>query len=384
MSKKKMELKNQIEVLKAEAQELIETGKVEEAKAKAAEAKNLKEQIDVMDEIEGIEGGAGAKVPVKDQVIDEEKAYRNAFLKAVRNKRLTAEDREILEVKNALTEGTDADGALILPQDIRTQINEYKRSLVDLSLLASIEPVSTLTGSRVFEKLATMTAFANITDDTADIAEMASPQFEALTYSVKKYAGWLPIPNDLLKDTDQALISFLVKWIGKKSIVTNNTLFLAVLNALNEATFADYKAIKKALNVTLDPMHAINAVILTNQDGFQYLDSLEDGNGKPLLQVDVTNPTQKLFAGKRVIVAPNSVLATTGSGTKYAPFYIGDFKEAVVKFERQGYEIASTKEGGTAFRKDRTEMRVIEREEYKAWDSAAVVRGKIDVTAVIA
>jgi HK97 family phage major capsid protein len=235
----------------------------------------------------------------------------------------------------------------------------------------------------VLEKLATMTALENITDDAADIAEMASPQFEAITYAIKKYAGWLPIPNDLLKDSDQNIIAYLTKWIGKKSVVTNNTLFLTILAALTEGTFADHNAVKKALNITLDPMHAVNAVILTNQDGYQYFDTLEDANGRPLLKDDITQPSGKLLFGKQLKVSPNTILKTTGTTTKYAPIYVGDCKEGVVKFERQAYEIASTNVGGTAFRKDRTEMRVIEREEYKAWDTAAIVRGKIDVTAVV-
>jgi HK97 family phage major capsid protein len=383
--KKRNELKNQMETLKAEARQLVDENKMVEAKAKADEAKNLKEQIELMDGLDELEVKDGAGKPieeVKDEA-DKEKKYNDAFFKAFKGKKLTAADYEIIDMQNSLTESTDADGALIVPKDVKTQINEYKRTLIDLSQLVTIEGVSTLSGSRVLEKLATMTAFENITDDTADIAEMASPQFETVTYAIKKYAGWLPIPNDLLKDTDQNITAYLSKWIGKKSIVTNNTLFLAILTALEEITFADYKAIKKALNISLDPMHSLNAKILTNQDGFQYFDTLEDGNGKPLLQVDITNPTKKLFAGKEIVVAPNSILATTGTTTKYAPIFVGDYKEGVVKFDRQTYEIASTNVGGTAFRKDRTEMRVIEREEYKAWDSAAIVRGKIEVTAVI-
>jgi HK97 family phage major capsid protein len=235
----------------------------------------------------------------------------------------------------------------------------------------------------VLEKIATMTAFAKITDDTADIAEMNSPQFDSISYAIEKYAGWLPIPNDLLNDSDQNIISYLTKWIAKKSVVTNNGLFMAILTALSETTFGDWKAIKKALNVTLDPMHAIGATILTNQDGFQYLDTLVDTTGRPLLKDDITQAGGKILFGKTVIVAPNAQMPTTGTTTKYAPMFIGDFKEGVVKFDRQTYEIASTNIGGSAFRKDRTEMRVIERQQYKAWDSAAIVRGKIDVTAVV-
>ncbi|KYH35838.1 phage capsid family protein [Clostridium tepidiprofundi DSM 19306] len=385
MSKKRQELKNQIEILKAEARQLVEENKMTEAKNKVNEAKELKNQLDLMDELEALEvqNATGKQIGELKDEQEQEQLYQNAFFKALKGKRLTAEDREILEFKNSLSESTDADGGLIVPNDIQTKINEYKRSLIDLSQLATIEPVSSLTGSRVIEKIATMTPLVNITDDTADIDEMASPQFETVSYTIQKYAGWLPIPNDLLKDSDQNIINYLKKWIGKKSIVTNNTLFLAILNSLSEKTFADYKAIKKALNVTLDPIHAVGAKILTNQDGFQYLDTLEDKNGRPLLKDDITQPTRKILFGKPVIVVPNSQLSTTGTTTKYAPIYVGDFKEGVIKFDRQRYEIASTNVGGTAFRKDRTELRVIEREQYKAWDSAAVARGKIDVTAVV-
>jgi len=380
--KKVAELRNQIEALKAEARQLIEEDKIKEAREKANEAKDLQEKLDLLLELEDEEANNGTQLNANNAK-EQEELYKNAFMKAIKRKQLSADDRAVIEeYYDALSESTDEDGGLIVPKDIQTKINEYKRTLIDLSQLATIEPVKTLSGTRVLEKLATMTPFENITDDTADIPEMASPQFEAINYQVKKYAGWLPIPNDLLKDSDQNIIEYLKRWIGKKSIVTNNTLFLAVLNALTEVTFADYKAIKKALNVTLDPMHSVNAVILTNQDGFNYLDTLEDGNKRPLLKDDLTQPTGKILFGRRVVVAPNSQLPTTGTTTKLAPIFVGDFKEAVVKFDRQTYEIASTNIGGTAFRKDRTELRVIEREEYKAWDAAAVVRGAIDVTSV--
>ena len=385
MKRKERDLRAQLAQLKIDARALVDEGKMEEAKAKVEEAKSIQGQIDLLQDIEEIEDSTGSPLPkgeVKDKA-EEEEQYKAAFCKALKGKNLTSTEASILGAKAALSEGTAADGGLIVPQDIQTKINEYKRTLIDLSQLSTVEGVTTNSGSRVLEKLATMTAFANITDDTADIDEMTNPQFEQISYAVKKYAGWLPIPNDLLKDTDQNLLEYLKRWIGKKSVVTNNTLFMAVLTTLSEVTFGDWKAIKKALNVTLDPMHATSAVILTNQDGYQYLDTLVDGNGRPLLKDDITQPSGKILFGKQVKVAPNSQLPTTGTTTKYAPMFIGDTKETVVKFDRQQYEIASTNVGGTAFRKDRTELRVIEREQYKPWDTAATVRGKIDVTAVI-
>lgn len=306
--------------------------------------------------------------------------YTKAFINTL-CRRATAEDREVIQ--NAMTSTEDADGGLLVPEDIQTAINFYKRDLSDLKALVNVVPVGTDAGSRVFEKIATMTPLANITDDTADIGEETSPQFEAVTYAIKKYAGWLPVPNDLLKDSDQNIIAYLANWIARKSVVTGNSLIIAQLDTKSKVAFADDKAIKKALNVTLDPALKAGAVILTNQDGFQYLDTLTDGNGRPLLNPDIANPTQFLFAGKPVVVVSNAVLATTGTSTKKAPCIVGNFKEFITIFERQGYKIDSTDVGGTAFRKDRTEFRFIEREDVKIVDKDAVVYGEIDVTSVV-
>lgn len=387
MTKQERELRAQAELLKTEARNLVAEGKMTDAKAKADEAKSLIEKADLLAQLEAEHTeGTEQKGEAKDKKEIEDN-YKNSFFKAFRRQKLTAEDREAIEVYAGLTGGDMADGGedggLLVPQDIQTAINTYMRDLPQLQPLINVVPVSTLSGSRVFEKIATMTPFANITDDTADIDEMLNPQFEQITYAIKKYAGWMPIPNDLLKDSDQNIIAYLTSWIGKKSVVTRNTLILAILNAITPTAFADYKAIKKALNVTLDPMLSVGAKILTNQDGFQYLDTLEDGTGKPILQVDITQPSQKLFAGKPIVVVSNSVLPTTGTSTKKAPIFVGNFGEAVTMFERQGYQIDSTNVGGTAFRKDRTELRVIEREDVKAIDTEAVVHGTIDVTSIL-
>ncbi|OGO93092.1 MAG: hypothetical protein A2Y17_06010 [Clostridiales bacterium GWF2_38_85] len=255
-------------------------------------------------------------------------------------------------------------GYIIVPSDVQTKINQYKRTLPMLETLINLIPVSNASGSRVYEKIATMTALTNVTDLTADLSDMGSPQFEKISYEIKDYAGIMPIPNDLLNDTDVNLMEYLAQWIARKSVVTRNTLILAILTALTPATFADWKAIKKAINITLDPAFAVDAKIVTNQDGYQYLDTLVDGQGRPLLQADATKPGGNILFGKPVVV-PNSVLATTGTTTKLAPMFVGNLKEAVAMFERQGHQIASTNIGGTAFQKNQTHVRVIERENVK-------------------
>lgn len=389
MTKEERELRNQVSTLKTEARNLIAEDKIEEAKAKAKEAENLTEKVDLLAKLEDVPGAEGTLVTGGEKKDEEDRKaqYHNAFFKAFRSQKLNADERQLLDEgeapKAGLHETPDENGGLLLPQDVQTSINQYKRSLSELEPFITVTQVTTLSGSRVYEKVATMTPLEELTADDEDLPETDNPTFEKISYSIKDYGGWLPVPKDLLDDSDQNILAYLTQWFGKKSVVTRNTHILAILTALTPTVFADYKAIKKALNITLDPMLAASAIIVTNQDGFQYLDTLEDKNGKPLLQVDVTQPTQKLFAGKPVRVIGNNVLKTTGTDKKLAPVLTGSFMDAVTMFERQGYQIATTDVGGTAWRKNRTEIRMIEREDFKQIDSASVVYGQIDVTSVL-
>lgn len=388
MTKKERELRNQLAQVTNEARQLAEEGKMSEAKAKAEEAKALKEQIELLANLDDLEANGGQPLdegtPQNRTETEQEQEYRSAFFRAFRNQRLTPDDRNVLEARNAMTEGSAADGGLAVPQDIQTSIGEFKRSLPALEALVNVIPVNTNSGSRVFEQVATMTPFANVaTEGVDDIADMGNPKLLSISYAIKKYAGWLPVSNDLLKDSDQAIMNFLTRWIAKKSVVTRNSLILTLAATLSKITLADWKAMKKVINITLDPMLAAGAVVLTNQDGFQLMDTWVDGQNRPLLKPDITNPSAYLFSGKPIKVVPNTVLATTGTTTKLSPCIIGSLSDLITMFERQGHQIDSTNVGGTAFRKDNTEIRCIEREDTKLVDSAAAVYGQLDVTAVV-
>src|SRR5690606_3406351 len=131
------------------------------------------------------------------------------------------------------------------------------------------------------------------------------------------------------------------------------------------------------LNVDLDPAISLSSVILTNQDGFNWLDNQVDGMGRPILQEDITQPGRKLFKGRRIAVAPNRLLTTVDDK---APFFIGNLKQFMVIFNREFFELASTREGGDAWRRDTTELRTIMRDDYVQWDGAAAVYGEIELT----
>lgn len=386
MTKREQGLRQTVANLKEEAEKLINEGKQKEAKAKLDEAKKAKEELDnflaLKEDFNGISlpeiksKGAQIQEPQK----EEKPEYKALFFKAVRGKSLTTDEMEVMnEYKARLSANEGEDGGFIIPEDIQTRINKLRQTTDDLKQYVNVIPVSTNKGARTLERRADHTPFAPLSEygDPNAMQEISSPQFDRITYAIEDYAGFLPVPNTVLEDTDQALEDYLVEWIAKKGKATDNYHILQVIDGFDKVQLDDYTGIKDVLNVQLDPSFANEAVIYTNQDGFNYLDQLYDGNDRPLLQPDPQDATKKLLFGRRVVVLSNKTIATEGG---LAPFIIGVLDEAVNYWDRKQLSIDMTKVGGDAWRSNTTEFRAIMRLDTGAWDEEAVVYAQIDIT----
>ena len=137
---------------------------------------------------------------------------------------------------------------------------------------------------------------------------------------------------------------------------------------LTPNAITNYKGIKKAINVTLDSAYADGANIVTNQDGFDWLDELDDSNSRPLLQPLLTDPTKKMLAGHIITVASNTQLPTA---TKVVPIYVGSMFDYVKFFDRKAVTVDVSREAG--FTKNATFLRAIERFDVEAGDASAMV-----------
>lgn len=283
--------------------------------------------------------------------------------------------------EGAMTEGTPADGGLIVPQDIQTAINERKRALNPLSALFHVETVTTNTGSRVYDTQPTK-GFTKVAE-MGTISRDDKPAFEQIKFTVEDYALIVPVSNDLLKDTDQNLMSYLSRWLAKKEVITENALLLSLLTALDASATAvaptgALKSIKTMVNTLLDPMIASGASYLTNQSGFNFLDTLEDAQGRPLLQPNPVQPSQYMIGGRAVHVVSDAVLPNAATPT--TPLYVGDFEAFGTLFRRQTMQIDSTDVGGNAWNTNSTEVRAITRLDAVTTDDKAVVAAKISLT----
>lgn len=376
MPKELRELLDKINAKKAEVKNFVAENKIEEAKSSKEELKNLQDKFDVLYDLyeeqkenneEGIKDKAKEKTK-ENSVKEFANAARNGF-----------------RVSNKMSVGSKLDGGYTVPEDILTSINTYRESKKSLKDLVTVEKVTTNKGSRTFKKRAQQTGFAKV-GEGGKIQKNATPQFERLDYEIDKYAGYFPVTNELLEDSDENIVNTLVQWIGDESRVTANKLILEVIKTKGETQLAGLDDIKKALNVTLGSAFKSTSKVITNDDGLHYLDTLKDADDKYILQPDPVTPMEMwLCAGATKVpveVIPNSDMPSTGNK---APFIIGDLKEGIVFWDRQLMSIKMSDIASigdlNAFEEDLTLFRAIEREDVTKKDEQAFVNGYIDISA---
>ncbi len=381
MNKKLLELLDTINEKKQLIKNLVDSGKLEEAKQAKEELINLQQQFDLLKDLEDDafenlqqKAAAGTLTPAgepKNSIKEFADAARSGF-----------------RVTNSMNEGTPADGGYTVPEDIQTRINTYREATRSLIDLVDVETVVTNKGSRTFKKRSQQTGFQKV-GEGGKIQAKATPQFERMDYEIEKYAGYFPVTNELLADSDAAITSVLTEWIGNESRVTRNNIILSVIKEKEVTELTSLDDIKKALNVTLGAAFKATSKIVTNDDGLQYLDTLKDNDGKYLLQPNPADPMQlRLCAGSTIVpieVIPNSEMPsdTKTAQKRKIPFIIGDLKEGIKFFDRQQLSIMSSNIAVAgnlnAFEEDLTMFRAIEREDCKTKDDEAFVNGQITI-----
>lgn len=370
--------------------------KTEEAKGyKDGENKDLDKANSLMDEVDALyrkfetekriyeaekmSGAQSATTPVEPatQTKDaKENDEESKFAKAVRQ-----------FIKKGLVEGVDEDGGYTVPEDVSTRIEHYKD--VDYALEGDIDVVNVTTnkGSRTYQKKTNVDMFVDIDENGEITNEIEAPKFERLPYAIQDRAGFMPVSNDLVNDSDSNILEVVTEWLGKADVATTNGKVLAKINEKSPIDLVNIDGIKKALNVTLGQAYKNGAKIYTNDDGLNYLDTLKDENGRPMLNPDPTAPaTLQLRCGTTVLpikVLPNKIWASNGAK---APFVVGNLYDYVRKYNRQHMSIKASDVasigGFNAFANNMTLLRAIVRDDYRVKDADSIVHGYIDTTVV--
>lgn len=369
MNKKMREIKAQMDALNEEAKSLFEAKDYEGAESKVAEIEALEKAYKTAERL-----FQGEKEEVTDEVVNKAKSVN----------KVKAFAENIKKIRNSMNEGTGTDGGYTVPEDVSTDIEHLREAKFSLEQLVSVESVSTMSGKRTYKKRSSQTGFSKVGEGAA-IGAKATPQFDRISYTIEKYAGILPVTNELFEDSDANIYNELTQWIADESRVTRNKLILEAINTKSTEALTGLDDIKKALNVTLGQAFKATSVIVTNDDGLQYLDTLKDKDGNYVLSASPSDPMMMvLCAGATTVpvrVVPNADLATTENKV---PFIIGDLKEGIKFYDRKKINImtSNTAVAGelNAFEDDLTLFRAIEREDVVVRDADAFVNGYIDVT----
>lgn len=387
MTKKERELRQLMAEKQTHIQNLLADNRIDEAESATEELKAIRREFDIVQTMNDVVPAAApfGGIPQQEEAKDVDTTH--VFAQLLRNRHESLSDTELsfaksMAVRNAtnMNEGAGEAGGFIVPTDEQTKINELKRALNPLSALVRVENVNTMSGTRVLEKASDMTPFASVAE-LAAIGEIDGPKFTQVKYAIKKFAGILPISEELLADSDQNLLAYVNGWLAKKSVATENAQILAVLKTLTKAPLTNLDGIKDLLNVTLDPTISLMSSVLTNQDGFNFLDKQKDTDGRYLLQPNPLDSTQKLLFGKPVTVVSNKVLPTDTSvaSAKKAPVIIGSFTDAVVLFDRQATTLTGTSVGGDAWKRDSYDVKAVMRIDVQKFDDKAVVFGELTI-----
>ncbi|WP_371017389.1 phage major capsid protein [Pseudalkalibacillus sp. JSM 102089] len=370
--KKIDELKQSLETIKGEARSLNAEGKVDEAEAKLEEVRSIAKQIKIQEELDADEKReAEKKMEKREEVKETTIEMRQLFGKMLQGKSLTEEERALAQ------SSVLADGGYLVPKEVKTDINELKRQYKSAKDIVGVLPVGTESGSFQIEDLASMQELVNFDEDNSGLAEQ-NPKFKNVEYKVANYGAVTPISRSFLQDETANFLTYLNGNFAKKAIRTENSKIFAELKRGKTAeALSDIKSVKKVINTKVDPIIKDISVIATNQDGFNALDSLEDAQGRGLLQANPANPTEYMILGMPVHVYSNAELASSTGATPKAPMYIGALSEGVKFFDRGVYEVQMSEHAG--FNKNQVMARVVERFDVKQADAAAYVYAEIPV-----
>lgn len=395
---KVQELEAKIEDMKEEAKEL-KTAK--EINSKIAKIEDVKAQLKVA-EMEEADEKAEIENKIKEgkdinNMRNKEIYNGDLFVKAIADATLKARNKigfAFTDIENSvISENVGEDGGFAVPEDIKTEINKRLMDTTDISTLVNFEKVYTRSGQRTYEKRAKQTELTNL-DEYGKIEEVDLKQLERIKFNLHDCAGLKTIPNDILQFAGEGLKTFIINWLVDKVRYTKNRKILYGVGGMNEVqgimtskdivkvdlpANATIKDLKKLINVTLPSYFKTSAKWITNQDGFNFLDCLEDKQGKSYLRPDPKNDDVDKLLKKEVVEVPNEVLETKDGKI---PMILGDLKALYTYYSDGNFQLLSTNIGGGAFEGNTTKTRLIYKMDGGIVDDEAVIIAYIPASAV--
>lgn len=328
IANKIMEVKNALEA--------NDLDKARTIKEEIAEAKNSLETAKADLELykTTAEKGGAENIGGK-EVKNEEVSYRDNLNEFIRSKgtvvnsclHLATKD-EVLVPMNEIVPTTDGvkktDTKPVSSEEILYTPQREVKTVVDLKPFTTVYQAKKESGKYPVLQRAT-TKMASVAELEKNPA-LAKPEFKDVDWAITTYRGAIPLSQEAIDDADVDLVSLVSESISQIKVNTTNDAIAKVLKTFTAKTVKNLDEIKALLNGGFDP--AYNVSLIVSQSFYQALDTLKDGNGRYLLQDDITAASGKTLLGKPVFVLSDEVLGENKA-------FIGDFKRGVLFADRK-------------------------------------------------
>ncbi|HEQ0344881.1 TPA: phage major capsid protein [Streptococcus pyogenes] len=328
---KTAQVKNALESDDLEAARSIKA-EVEQAKANLVEAENDLKLYESSVEVGGAENIGGK------EVTQEEKTYRESVNDFIRSKgkivndslRFEGKDEVLMPINETTPVEPQKDGIkkenakpVSSEEILYTPAREVK-TVVDLKPFTTVYQAKKASGKYPVLQRATtkMVTVAELEKNPA----LAKPDFKDVAWNIDTYRGAIPLSQESMDDADVDLVGIVSESISQIKVNTTNDAIAKVLKSFTTKTVKNLDEIKALLNGGFDP--AYNVSLIVSQSFYQTLDTLKDGNGRYLLQDDITAVSGKVLLGKPVFVLSDEVLGANKA-------FIGDFKRGVLFADRK-------------------------------------------------
>lgn len=344
MNKKMRDLLTQIEAKRQEAENYANTKDTTKAATVLDEVDDLQAQFEVAKRL-----FAGEKDTVPDVPPQTQKKL-DGF--AVLAKMLTKKPLE--ETEKALVTGGNNGENYLMPEDVDLSIRELRKQYKAAKELVTVIPTDTMSGAFNFETDSAV-GLSSLTDgDEADSS--TEPKFERKAFAIKLFGKLIPVSKVLAGAEKSGLLAYINRWFVKNAIISENAaIFSALKKEKTAKALQGWKALKESINKDLDPAALIGGKIITNQSGFAVLDDAVDALGRPLLQQNPADMTQRLFQSLPVEVFSDKVLPSVEGK---APVFYGAIDAGCYFIEKGGLEFSASEH--YLFGKNQNALLVIE------------------------
>jgi HK97 family phage major capsid protein len=268
----------------------------------------------------------------------------------------------------ALSEGVDADGGLLVPEQFRAELGIELDNVLQLRNYVTILQMTRKTKElpKLDSDLDVYWTSEGATKTTTSL-EFARPDLTA-----HKIAAILYSTDELFDDSVINLQQVIMQRFARKLAEKEETALLVgtgsgqptglfVDSNISTTTSSSFTGISginelKTLYYSVPVQFRARGTWIVPDSQMETIDKFVDGNNRPFMQMNPVDPTTPRIFGKEVVVVPDEYM--TG---KTDQIMFGDLKEAYMMGERHEMRVKITQDETTAFKQDKTAIRVVKR-----------------------